>query len=567
MWRMRLGLVGFFILAGWGAWMLYNTIAPTLTVAEPLGHDALLAASASSGASFFIADLGIAVRVASLNPAPAPQPTQIALALPTPTKASPTRTATPTPRPPTATPASTNTPAATPTTNGGQARALPPPNSAPPANAAPPTSAPAAIVSVGSQIASCGDIAAPGTYRLSASLPSAGDCLTIHASDVILDCAGNAITGQAFANYGIAVRRFGVLGVYAPNNVEIRNCHVSQYKTGIWVEAATNLFVHNNDSSGNNAEVDANGFGDFLGMAQSAGIQLNSTRGGRVETNSTRNNAIGIDIRSSTNIQVRGNTASNNSAWGINIMQTSGAMVAGNTTADNIRSCYWGAGTKGPGCDSAGIAVQNAASGNTITGNRVLGNNGNGIFLKAHALPCGDNNVISNNTIDGAMYNGIELGFCKGNQISGNDIVNSLDGVFLSFATQTTIRDNTIHQMRNHGIVSYNSRNSDISNNTMTRDREAIYMYYETPNTNLYFWFNSADYRSERNCICGNQIFDNATAGIHLNNTIYTQINGNTLRFNGLNMWFEGASDGNSTEGNVQQAFAPYDPLAFLISR
>lgn len=563
MWRMRLGLLGFFILAGWGAWTLYNSIVPILTIADPLEHDALLVASASSGASFFIADLGVALQVASLNPIIGSEPTQVAIAVPTPTSTRPlpspsgTRVSSnATLAPLTATPFAAIVPAPTRTTAPSR---IPSPASVAP----PPSSNPPSAV-VGFQISTCGDITAPGTYRLLNPVTSIGDCLTIRSSDVTLDCGGNMISGQAQRNYGIAVRRFNVFGLVAPNNIEVRNCRVSQFKTGIWVEAGTNVYIHHNDSSGNNAEVDGNRFGEFLGTATSAGIQLNSTRGGRLDNNTTNANAIGIDVRASSNVQVRGNTSSNNSAWGINLIQTTGATVANNTTADNIRTCLWGAGAKGPGCDAAGIAIQNGSSGNTITGNRVLGSNGNGIFIKAHALPCGDNNVISNNTIDGPMYNGIEIGFCKGNQIVGNEIMNSLDGIWMSFVTQTTIRDNNIHDMRNHGIISLNSRNSDISNNSLTKDREAIYMYFETVNPNVYFWFNAAAYKSERNCICGNRITDNVSAGIHLNNTIYSQINGNTLRFNGVNTWYEGASDGNVIEGNVELALLPIDSLAFL---
>ncbi len=502
---------------------------------------------------------GTNTRVIPLSATPTRNPTSTSTATPTssstPTSSlTPTRTRTPSITPtsmPTPLPSATTLVTATPVVR--TTRTVTPPAGAQVATAAPtvratrqPTSGSFATVST------CDVLDEPGNYRLGADLTAAGNCLTIQASYTILDCNGHSIRGTSFLGYGISVLKYGVLAGTIPSYVEIRNCRLSNFKYGIFVEAGSHLVIHDNDSSNNYDDTDpSTRFGKFLGSTDGGGIRLNNTTDSYVLSNTTLHQAIGIDIRESNNVIVRSNTASDNSAWGINFIGTQNSEASGNTTADNVRKCTWGEGTVGYGCDAGGIVVQGGSNGNLISNNIVSGRNGNGIFIKAHSQPCGDNNTITGNTITSVLYNGVELGFCTGNKINNNVIRDGLDGIWLGFAHDTEIKNNTISNMRNHGIVSNNSRNNMVSGNQISNSNEGIYFYTEDYDRTSYGWLPAGDYRSHENCLCYNTLQGNAVVGIHLKDSTGNQVTNNNLQGNGRSIRMEGNQGGNNTQGNV----------------
>lgn len=517
--------------------------APPLATAP----DLLLGSSASIGVGLLVPELVVSVPdwgpgsqatplVVALAPTRTPRPASTAVAA-TGTR-QPNATATPTLTPsPTRTPAPTRTPG--------------------------PTRTPAATATpVTASLGGCGDINQPGAYTLGTNLSSQGDCLNIRANDVVLDCKGLSVTGTGFNGYGIAVRLVGLIP-QRTNDVEVRNCNVSGFRYGIYAEGSTNISIHDNNVSSNFPDVDGRRYGNFLGMAEGGGIRLNNTIGGQIKNNTTNDQAIGIDVRGSSNIQISGNQSSNNTAWGINLWQTSSSEISGNTTGGNIRYCTWGAGTVGPGCDAGGIAMQYGSSGNLVTNNQVTAGNGNGIFIKAHAMPCGNNNVIANNTISASMYNGIEIGFCSGTQIVGNTISNGLDGIWMGFAVNTTIKSNTIQNQNNHGIISNHSHDNLIANNTLVNDNEAMFFYWDQVDPRDFGWLNVDQYHSFNNTMSGNIVNNNVGAGIHLKNSTGNQITGNTLSNNRRNYWLEGDTSGNNISGNTPNAWLLPPPWMF----
>ncbi len=473
-----------------------------------------------------------------------------------------TATATSTPVPTrTATPLDTATPSRTPTPS-----ISPTPSRSPTPTLSPtprPTRTPTTVPS--NAIARCETIDNPGTYHLSADLVANGECIVIKSSYVILDCAGHSIRGTNYTGYGIAIRKYGLLNAQTPAYVEVRNCRLSKFFYGIFVEAGTKLVIQGNDSSNNFDDVDpVTRYGKFLGMTDGGGIRLNHTTDSQVLANKTLNQAIGIDVRYSSGIVVRNNIASNNSAWGINILRTTGSEVASNTTVDNVRKCTWGAGVVGFGCDAGGIVLQDGSSGNVVANNSVTGRNGNGIFIKAHAMPCGNNNSILGNTITGALYNAVELSFCSGNRINNNQMRDSLDGIWLGFANNTEIKGNVIANMRNHGIISANSRHNTVSGNHIINSNEAIYFYSEEYDRREFSFLPPGDYTSHSNCLCGNTLQNN-TIAIRLFDSTHNQVTGNTYINNGRNVLAQGRSDGNNIQGYAP--FAPYVSLAMRLPR
>ncbi|MBI4787548.1 MAG: right-handed parallel beta-helix repeat-containing protein [Chloroflexi bacterium] len=514
----------------------------------------------------------------------AAQPTEVVVAV---LMVTPTATSTPTyaePATPMATPTRSVTPSSTRTASrpATQTRTRVPsatplavvpsaPSSSPTRTSpAPPTSPPAAVLlptpavpptprptrtpvqASFTTLAGCDTIDEPGNYRLGSDLTANGDCIKIQTSYAIFDCEGHAIRGTNFGGSGIAVRKYGLLASKVPAYIEIRNCRVFNFKYGIFVESGKNLVIHDNNSSNNYDDTDpATRYGIFLGMTDGGGIRLNNTTDSYVFGNTTVHQAIGIDVRNSSNVAVRANTSSDNSAWGINFIATQHSEASSNVTADNIRKCVWGAGTVGFGCDAGGIVIQGGSSNNLIANNTVSGRNGNGIFIKAHSQPCGHNNTITGNTITSVLYNAVELGFCTGNRINGNLIRDGLDGIWLGFAHDTEIKNNTISNMRNHGIISSNSYNNVVSGNLVVNSNEGIYFLTEDYDREFFAWLPPGDYRSHDNCLCGNTLQNNSTVGIRLKDSTNNQVTNNTFQGNGRTVIVQGNGDGNNMQGNV----------------
>ncbi|MBI5303338.1 MAG: right-handed parallel beta-helix repeat-containing protein [Chloroflexi bacterium] len=405
------------------------------------------------------------------------------------------------------------------------------------------------------EVAQCAEIWQPGYYKLVADIKTSGtrDCFPIQSHNVIFDCNNHVIEGKEarkdkkYEFYGFFVRKFNFPFLETPTNIEIKNCKIRYLRTGIFVGGGNNVYIHDNDLSNNRDDTDERRYGVFLGQADAGGLRLDTVNGGIVEKNITNNQAIGIDVRDSQNVIVRNNTAAVNSAWGINFINVQNSEISGNTLRDNIRWCTWGAGTVAPGCDAGGIILQTGSSNNVVRGNLVEGENGNGIFIKAHAVPCGDNNVIEGNRILNAKWNAIEFSFCKGNKVIGNEISGSYDAVWFGFSDGTEIRNNIITNMTNHGIISYNSRNTTVANNTIVNSREGIYFYWDTWDAKQFFFLTPSPdrYASRNNLIANNTLHDNAVAGIRMQDSVNNRLESNVLFRNGRDFQFMGRAEGN----------------------
>lgn len=419
-----------------------------------------------------------------------------------------------------------------------------------------PTASPTPSVTP-TMLGGCAEIWQSGFYKMYADVKTSlkrFDCMIVQASDVVIDCDGHTIEGLNKQGHGFWIRKYGFPFLQTPNNIEIRNCKVTNARDGVFAEAGTNLYIHDNDFSNNFDDTNKDRFGIFLGMTEGGGIRLDNVVGARIERNTVNNSAIGIDVRHSESVVIRNNTAVNNSAWGINLLNTIKSEVSNNTLKDNVRWCTWGSGVVDRGCDAAAIILQDGASNNLVKGNNITGQNANGIFIKAHGVRCGDYNRIEGNKIIDAVYNAVEFSFCQGNQVIGNEISGSFDGVWFGFSANTEVRDNIIRNMRNHGIISYNSRDSIVTGNQVINAREGIYFFwddeYKKDPKRFYFLTPTPDsFASRNNLIEGNTLRDNAVAGIRLTNSVQNRIQNNTFVNNGRNVWVEGKTDGNVIAG------------------
>ncbi len=94
-------------------------------------------------------------------------------------------------------------------------------------------------------LSNCQPISKGGTYLLTQPVSSTtGPCFSIYASNVLLDCQGNAITGGGRGN-GIHVRQ-------QIKNVTVQNCKVSDFVIGIEVDILdSGIFLSNNKACNN----------------------------------------------------------------------------------------------------------------------------------------------------------------------------------------------------------------------------------------------------------------------------------------------------------------------------
>ena len=490
-----------------------------------------------------------ALPTATQAPAPAtltrvPDTLTTAPAAPTaqPTIASPA-TATPANTPP---PAPTSTPTVPPTATATHTPA--------------PTATTAATPLPVYGVNQCTEIWQPGYYKLTADIksPWGKDCFSIGSHNVVFDCDGHSIEGDVnpknikgkqYGYYGFFVKKFNWPLLETPTNIEIKNCKVLHHKVAIFVGSGNNVYIHDNNLSDNRDTTDDRRMGDFLGtLTDGGGVRLDSVNGARIENNISDNADVGFDVRDSANVIIRNNRAWKNSAWGVSFLNVTNSQVISNTVRDNIRSCIWGDGKSiARGCDAGGIFLTDGASNNMIRDNQVLGDNGNGIFIKAHGQRCGDNNTIQNNKIIGAVWNAVEFSFCTGNKIIGNEIADSTDAVFFGFTKDTEIRNNVVRNMKNHGLISWNSRGSIVTGNDIATSRIGIYFYWDGFNVKNFPFLTPTpeSYPSRDNLFEGNVLRDNTVAGIRLSNSIYNKVQNNTFGNNARNVWADGKMDGN----------------------
>lgn len=370
----------------------------------------------------------------------------------------------------------------------------------------------------------CGMITSPGSYRLSNGLSSKGTCFQIQASDVTLDCGNQQIVGKNFIGKGIVV---------GPNSarVEISNCRISNFLYGIEIQSGRAISIHNNDLSNNFDDTNGSHHGAWLGLVDGGGVRVNNSTDISIQANVANAGANGVDVRDSSRVFVRNNTTNRNSAFGIGLTDTSDSIVENNTVNDNVRWCTFpsnGRDVVVAGCDSAGILLQDGSSRNRVRNNVLLGQNGDGIFVRNYTGRCGDDTVIEKNKISGAVWNGIEAGFCDRILIQDNEFASSQFGVWLSYMDAVVVQNNRFSHMAQTAVALKNLHHAQIRSNVFADSVEGILLLGDTGDFQFGWTLRHpfAYYRSYANVVTGNS-FTNLTRSIRLANSIANQISAN----------------------------------------
>jgi len=321
------------------------------------------------------------------------------------------------------------------------------------ANAAPPEFALAGPI----KIKQCQIIDESGSYRLVDNLPGAGgfldsgNCIEVTVGDVVLDLAGQTISGStgiitaigiliegsALTNVEVhngTVRDFlGEAGISAPDlgnqGFRIINVRVvSNAGNGIFLQGAGHLVKDNTVVDNGTVPTAAGNDGIFVGDSGAtvtgntafgnARNGILSGIGSTVTGNTAANNQRGI--RSRDNSTVAYNTVTNNS---VGISAASNSLIYGNTASNNTTGI--------------GVNFRNLVKGN------ILAKNQEGIFA------LGDFNVFEENLLVGNTNGGNAGGILLGN--SAND----------NFCDNNRFADNTNDVLKIGGAVGTNPFCSD----------------------------------------------------------------------------------------------------------
>jgi parallel beta-helix repeat protein len=256
----------------------------------------------------------------------------------------------------------------------------------------------------------------------------------------------------------------------------------------------------------------------------------------------------------SRQISVRDNVASFNSAFGIYLEKTIASEIIGNKIADTIRWCVISGGEFDGliirGCEASGILLDSSGE-NTISENSILGEQGNGIYLRAPGANCGNGNSILNNKIKGAVWNGIEIGFCKGILIASNEVTDSMNGIWISFMEDAEIEYNKLGNINNIGLALNNMPRSKIAWNSFSDSLVGIFLVSETREQSKYAFLPQPfeAYMSTGNVIFANRFSNLKKAGIHIVNASENQVLEN--EFEGTEVHY--LLEGNSNKNNIRE--------------
>ncbi len=380
-------------------------------------------------------------------------------------------------------------------------------------------------------LTNCQDLNTTGAYYtlMNDITGITGDCFTISANDITLDCMGHSITGGDYYTEGIKVGN-------AVSGATIKNCGVYNFTYGLYMgmDSSSNSIINNIVSNGR------------------YGVMLDSSDNNLLTGNTVTNNSNGnIWLESSYN-----NVLNNNLAYGGYGHDISDTLYGNNTginrcekllsyspqlicvpiTATLISDCQT-LNTEGgyyaltnnitgvPG-DCFTIAANDTTidcTGHTITGAHI-GSPYSGVKLVNYGGATVKNCILNN------FYYGVSLHSGTYNNISSNTASNNQYGILLNSSSNNWVAGNTFNNNLNHGIHLKTSSHNDLRNNTASNNS----------NDGIYFASNS-DY----NALYGNT-FNNNNAGIYLvvgSNNILVN---NTACGNGWDIYIFGGSYGNS---------------------
>lgn len=454
-------------------------------------------------------------------------------------------------------------------------------------------------------VAACGDLAGNDVYNVTANLFVAGnDCLNVTGSNVELFCYGTTISGDRSAgNNGIIL--------FGRNNVTIRDCRIQNFSTGIQTQTVSNVTIRNNTIHNNTqhgidfsfqADPNSNSsnvLNNTLFANNNTGIHFSNVDSSQIYSNLLYNMTdIAIYVQDSQDINVTNNTVLNTSnsgivgdAAGVNLNRTyvfnntlynfssTGIRLTGsflgfvqNNTIYNLST--W-AITFGSGLynNASNNSIQNITNdggvslavnenfsrveSNTIfNATRGISNTGSG------SNDTGHNNTIRNNTISFTSFESINIqGPIQNTTIQNNTIFNHTGSSIqlIDLSSRSYVRNNIVTNGSGIRISGSNGFNwIELNNVSFTYAVAGIWLSNTTNDTiyNNRFFNCTACHMvlldgQTRNANVSYNVIENAsTRGVRVDNSSFTWIGINTLRFEqGIEL--RNNATNNTVEGNT----------------
>lgn len=265
-----------------------------------------------------------------------------------------------------------------------------------------------------------------------------------------------------------------------------------------------------------NITIDGKGY-TLQGSKSGKGMLFSSINHVIIRNINITNFAYGIYLDSSSYITVSDNNAIGNGN-GICLDLSSNNTVSGNNADENLQdgirlkgSSYNNVSDNSATENYYGIALERSSNNNTLSRNSVTGNNDEGIWLSYSS----NNTIRENNITEGG--DGVYLEYSSGNMICENNMTaNDKYGVYLESPNNTVYGNNM--SKNEYGVClesTYDdfSRYNTVSGNDITNNRHGVYLW-----------------SSKNNTVCGNNIVHNTNDGIWFHeSSSYNWVYGNNI--------------------------------------
>ncbi|MCE5298157.1 MAG: right-handed parallel beta-helix repeat-containing protein, partial [Methanoregulaceae archaeon] len=253
------------------------------------------------------------------------------------------------------------------------------------------------------------------------------------------------------------------------------------------------------------------------------GICVANANGGRIENVNSRENKMGIDIHTSTNIQVVNNQANSNTDSGIFLYLSSrGNTITGNSASSNTK---------------IGINVHSGSNDNYLADNIVNDNKDTGILLYNVSA----NNTVERNTALRNTHNGIDI-WTNNNKVLVNNFSNNAGGIYFDGASNNLVSGNTVLNNKDGGIISAYYSGKPTTGNIIQNNviQGTVVSGASSQNIGIILYTGSS-----QNTVKGNTITQN-NGGILLHGSTSNAIYNNLFRNVVWNTLFEGTTTGNT---------------------
>ena len=229
----------------------------------------------------------------------------------------------------------------------------------------------------------CGPLNTAGaTYTLSSNISISGaNCFTVNAANVTIDCAGHSITGSSSTGYS---------GIYTEQaNTTVRNCTITGFDYGLYLNGATNGIFDNITSRDNNVyqiylrSASGNTLSNFRATGSMDGIWMASSP----------NNALrSFNVISTGNYAFIIYGSNNNNISNFNSSCSSSAFMMGGSSGNDIRDYRITANTTGM---YSGMDIRSSSNNNNFTGGAINAVTGTAVGV----FDSSTGNLFANNTV------------------------------------------------------------------------------------------------------------------------------------------------------------------------